>query len=276
MVVSLIATLSMMSQTKVYVYENDGSYTEFEMAKFDSLSFMVPESKEKCNASDYAQITIGSQTWMAENYHCSKYDTNSEAYKSGMYAVPAISGAMYAPYYTDATNTTKYDWSVNAGEFSQDLTDEQISKLGYLYNWAAAVGVVDGKKQTSDFSGKRQGICPNGWHMPTKAEFETLVTFVGGENIAGKRLKAASGWYDWEDKSSTDDYGFTALPAGVSHRSCVTQVGYLTMLWSATQSTDGNGRKATPLYVEYEQDNIRMQTWHNDKCIGGSIRCLKD
>jgi len=74
-------------------------------------------------------------------------------------------------------------------------------KYGRLYNWEMAMKV-----------------CPNGWHLPSKEEFQTLVNFAGGEEIAGNALKAKSDWA-WNEEANisgngTDNYGFSALPGG--------------------------------------------------------------
>lgn len=68
---------------------------------------------------------------------------------------------------------------------------------GRLYDWYTATG----------------NICPPGWHLPSKTEFETLRDYAGGEAIAAGKLKSTS---LWDTGPGTDDYGFTALPAGMN------------------------------------------------------------
>jgi len=62
--------------------------------------------------------------------------------------------------------------------------------------------------------------CPEGWHLPSNAEWKLLVDLAGGEKIAGKKLKARSGWNhpDGESGNGTDDFGFAALPGGGEHQ----------------------------------------------------------
>ncbi|MCQ2361400.1 MAG: hypothetical protein MJ009_08020, partial [Paludibacteraceae bacterium] len=132
--IAMIATLCAMAQTKFWVYSNDGTQTEFLISKVDSISFTEPSAptSEKCKASDYPQVTIGTQTWMAENYRCSKYDTESEAYNASWLTdntIPTSEDYTYTPYYTDASDKSKWKTS----EYAGNLTDEQIEKLGYLY-----------------------------------------------------------------------------------------------------------------------------------------------
>jgi uncharacterized protein (TIGR02145 family) len=83
-----------------------------------------------------------------------------------------------------------------------------------LYDWSAAMN-IDAIYNTSLWEGsdvEHQGICPPGWHIPSRAEWSALVTFAGGSSTAGAKLKATSGWASWNN--GTDDYGFSALPEG--------------------------------------------------------------
>jgi len=77
--------------------------------------------------------------------------------------------------------------------------EENCQKYGRLYNWNTAMKV-----------------CPKGWHLPSKDEWQTLVDFAGGNEIAGKKLKTSSGWkeVDKEMNNGDDTFGFAALPGG--------------------------------------------------------------
>ncbi len=251
------------------------------LGKIDSIS-IKSLGMEKCKASDYPQVTIGTQTWMAENYRCSKYDTESEAYKEGRYTVPTSESSDYTPYYTDASDKSKwYDT-----EYAGNLTNAQITKLGYLYNWAAAVGVADGEKQTTAFTGNRQGICPNGWHVPSRAEWHTLVDYIEktdgkGAYTAGKHLKTTSGWYD-AGKPQTypqglDTYGFAALPAGhAATRNYIHAVGDSTYLWTDTPHNSNNHNAYSTLLSCYHDFLLSGDYYYDNKILGQSVRCLKD
>ncbi len=231
---------------------------------------------EKCKASDYPQVTIGTQVWMAENYRCSKYDTESEAYKEGRYTIPTSKNYTYTPYYTDASDKNKWDKEYN---YSDNLTDAQVKKLGYLYNWAAAVGVADGGKQTTDFTGNRQGICPNGWHVPSRAEWQTLYDYIYNDksltsNEVGKYLKTTSGWY--QNGNGLDSYGFAALPAGDAsgsemHYVKVNDVGFNVSYWSSVSPDSGSAYNHT---LRYSDDHLTERVGCFD--FAYSVRCLKD
>ncbi|MDR1829665.1 MAG: fibrobacter succinogenes major paralogous domain-containing protein [Candidatus Fibromonas sp.] len=78
---------------------------------------------------------------------------------------------------------------------------KNAEKYGRLYNWETACCEA----------------CPDGWHLPNMAEWETLVDFAGGEDIAGQKLKAKSGWD--HKGNGTDEFGFSALPGGYGYYS---------------------------------------------------------
>lgn len=123
----------------------------------------------------YKIVKIGSQTWMAENLN---FKTDSSFC-----------------YNNEETNFTKY---------------------GRLYTWAVAVGKSENEcgygKTCSLPSGNIQGVCPSGWHLSSRAEWETLFNAVGGQSTAGNVFKSTSGWYD--SGNGSDAFGFSALPAG--------------------------------------------------------------
>jgi uncharacterized protein (TIGR02145 family) len=83
--------------------------------------------------------------------------------------------------------------------FCYDNEPANCQKYGRLYDWNAALKA-----------------CPSGWHLPSKAEWDVLITTVGGNKTAGKYLNAKSGWDDYEGKSlnGEDKFGFSALPGG--------------------------------------------------------------
>ena len=136
-----------------------------------------------CDVRDgklYRYVTIGSQTWMAENLNY-EYKVNGSTYGSFCYQNSADSCAMYGRFYT---------WAA--------AMDTATTGCGYGTTCAAS-------------SGKVQGICPGGWHLPDTAEWHALFAAVGGADSAGTKLKSTSGWYNG---NGTDAYGFSALPSG--------------------------------------------------------------
>jgi len=128
-------------------------------------------------------------------------------------------------------------------------------KYGRLYDWKTA------KK-----------ACPSGWHLPSNAEWQTLVDFAGGDKVAGKKLKAKSGWNN--NGSGTDNYGFAALPGGKGedYNNNFEYVGSLGYWWSATES-DADVVKCWIMIHDHESiDRFDL----NKESEPVSVRCIKD
>ena len=230
----------------------------------------VISSVKDCEGNSYAVVKIGSQYWMAENLRSTKYDTESERANA---TITTSDEPTYAPYYTDGRNASS--------EYSEELTAELRKKLGLLYNWAAAVGFETAEAaqaQTEGFAGVRQGICPNGWHLPTKTEWGTMAEAVGGVYSetsckgAGIKLRAMSGWSKQNGYvAGTDNYGFSALPAGSSEGSNVFNIGYYGGFW--TSFADGKGGAYNSFFVPVDDE---MHLMKREKSHTLSVRCVKN
>jgi uncharacterized protein (TIGR02145 family) len=115
-----------------------------------------------------------------------------------------------------------------------------------------------------------RGICPEGWHLPTQTEWNTLFTAVGGSSTAGKMLKSTSGWYS--SGNGTNAYSFSALPAGRRHDDgSYYREGDVAFFWS---STEAGSYYAYYMYLGYGNDIARLN--YNGKYYGFSVRCVKD
>lgn len=225
----------------------------------------------------YNAVTIGNQVWMAENLKCNKYDTESEPYKAGLKTIPTSTEQVNTPYYVDATDNTK--WA--AGHAGSGLSADQIKKLGYLYNWAAVVGVADGEKQTEQFTERRQGICPNGWHVPTLEEIQVLINYIEGiqgSNKAGKHLKTTTGWSTGAGYTvGADTYGFAGLPSGAGQGGTITLVGEYCYCWTASIMTGGTWTKfGQQLKLRFDKDNANEGGAGCIKTLGGCVRCVRN
>jgi len=127
------------------------------------------------------------------------------------------------------------------------------AKYGRLYNWRTAMEV-----------------CPKGWHLPTNEEWENLVDFAGGEDTAGKKLKAESGWN--ENGNGTDDFGFSALPGGYDYSGgSFVNVGNVGSWWDATE--DG-GFFAYLRDMLYDYSFVRRNIGDNKSSLF-SVRCVQ-
>lgn len=198
----------------------------------------------------YTSVQIGTQVWMAQNMRCDTYDTKSERYG-------------YLAEHVNASDKNKWKKPYDG------LSNQQINQLGYIYNWWSAVGLEYGDNPEGYSSNNRQGICPNGWHLPSAAEWDTLEKFLGS-STAGKKLKTTSGW---NSGNGTDSYSFAALPAGLGNSSFADYVGSYAYFWTADPSDDDAGAKSR--YLTHENDKIGKTTYQY-KWASLSVRCIKN
>jgi len=137
------------------------------------------------------------------------------------------------------------------GSWCYENKAKNCTKYGRLYTWYAA------KK-----------VCPMGWHLPNYEEWQTLVDYVGGDDVAGKKLKAKSGWA--YVGNGTDDYGWSALPGGSRNfDDTFYTAGYYGFWWTSEEHSDGSAYRRS-MYCYH--DNLDVVT--DDKNTGLSVRCI--
>lgn len=216
-----------------------------------------------CQGHIYKAVKIGDQYWMAENMRCTQYDTESERHGELIYASDKPT---YKPYYFDCRN-----------KFTFYYSEDQIEKMGLLYNWAAAMGYgkKESKRKKGELNEQRQGICPNGWHIPSEAEVQDLCNSCGGWFIAGYKLKSPEIWSSYDEcaKAGRDDYGFCAMPSGeASGNKSLNQGVVFNML--TTTGYKNNYLSVLGMYL-YADKAARI-TSINRKNLACSVRCVKN
>ena len=221
-------------------------------AKSSSSSVVIPGSTgnltDSRDGQTYKTVKIGNLVWMAQNLN---YQT-SDSYC----------------YKNNSANCTKY---------------------GRLYTWAAAMdsagtwstngkGCGYGKTCSVASTGSAtlvRGVCPEGWHLPTQTEWETLFNAVGGESVAGTKLKSTSGWYS--NGNGTDAFSFSALPAGYSSEDGgYYSEGHLACFWSSTEDGTEYGSYGAYLMELFYDDGGDADLYSDGKDRAYSVRCLKD
>ena len=194
----------------------------------------------------YKTVVIGTQTWMAENLN-----------------------------YSDSTNYP----SMKGRSWCYNNSLNNCAKYGRLYTWAAAMDSVGtfstngkgcGYDKTCTPTYPVRGICPDGWRLPQKAEWEMLFTAVGGKSTAGKMLKSTSGWSS--NGNGEDSFGFSALPAGYYGNGYFNYDGHNAYFWSSMESLS-YGAYYMGLYDDYDYAD---QNYYSSKDYGFSVRCLRD
>ena len=208
----------------------------------------------------YKTTTIGSQIWMAENL---KY----------RYVKPTMELDSSSFCYGD----------VGTG----DRGAANCSVYGRLYLWSAAIdstGMASaatpkfcGDGTQCELTGTVRGICPDGWHLPSREEWRALVVYVdgsiaeyGASNVAGKKLKSTT---RWNSGNGLDSYGFSGLPSGYRgpYSNGDKSIGEITFFWGSTQYSNANA------WIMRLNDNADAAiVTSNDKDSRFPIRCLKD
>lgn len=234
-----------------------------------------------CHGNKYRIVTVGKQQWMAENLRSFSYDTQSPAYGKDLARPNGENGLQ--PLCVDATDNN--NWGLR--DPNPNYVEYQVPMYGCMYNWYAAVGKLCEDKKDCNIDDMKnaervQGICPNGWHIPSHAEWMELIDYVESENGEGTSalmLKATDGWrIEWKAGRGVDKYGFTALPSGyVKSMSgplytmrCVYSVGCDACLW--TSSLDDDYPYSIQLYCSYDYINSESSFMEQ----GCSVRCIKD
>ena len=149
------------------------------------------------------------------------------------------------------------------------LADNYVT-YGVLYNWNAA---MNGATTSNANPSGVQGVCPSGWHLPSDAEWVVLITKLGGESIAGSKLKEAgnSHWTEHIDGNATNESGFTALPGGFRHTLYFKYTLTLGFWWAATETSSTAWRNK----LSYN-DSLIDRNSYNPKTNAYSVRCVKD
>lgn len=255
-------------QKYIYTYDSNGSMTEEAYYEWNSGTTDWVESCKEVyfwslftssttqtvtdyDGNIYNTVQIGDQIWMAENLKTTHY-ADGTALVDGFEA-----GDIRGDY------TTKY-------YFAYDDNVGNVNTYGRLYTWAA---VMDGSAGSTLNPSGVQGVCPDGWHVPSNTEVEELVSFIGSEGHNGSEgtaLKSASGWKN--SGNGTDNYGFTALPGGVfDHDGTFSGDSSLGDWWTSSVY-DANESIEWDMY--YEVSVVDMG--NTEKDFGFSVRCLKD
>jgi uncharacterized protein (TIGR02145 family) len=204
----------------------------------------LPAEKSLTTVTDidgnvYKTVIIGAQVWMAENLKTTKYGNGDQIVTT----TSDISGE----------SSPKYQWA-----FGDDVNNADT--YGRLYTWFAATDV--------------RSVCPTGWHVPTDIEWETLKLYLGGDSIAGGKLKE-TGTTHWQTPNSgaTNEVKFNVLPAGYrNYTGSFVSLQLSSYIWSSSQNP-------TPEWswgqrIGYN-DGILLRGGYY-KQSGASVRCIQN
>jgi uncharacterized protein (TIGR02145 family) len=201
------------------------------------------------DGNNYKTVTIGSQVWMAENLRF----------------LPAVIG----PGTSSLTNPYYYVYGYNGDNVVNAKASSNYNTYGVLYNWPAAMSVYAHSVPIPD---RVQGACPEGWHLPNDEEWNQLNSYLGGESVAGGKLKetGTKHWYN-PNTGASNKTGFTALPGGfLGNNGAFNSIGLSGHWWSATQSSSD---KAWDRHLSF--DFNQLNRGGSSKEVGFSVRCVK-
>ena len=201
----------------------------------NGLEFKSSTGWVSLTAVNYPSVLIGAQYWMEKNLEVTTYRNGDPI-----------------PYVTDATA-----WAaLTTGAWCYYNNDPSNGKL---YNWYAV--------------NDPRGLAPTGWHVPTDDEWTTLSNTLGGDAVAGGKMKVA-GTTRWTtpNTGATNESGFAGLPGGFRYSSgSFYDVGDYGYWWSSTEASTSVARGR---YLYYFDGSIYRN--YLDKKVGFSIRCLRD
>jgi uncharacterized protein (TIGR02145 family) len=182
---------------------------------------------------DYSTVQIGDQCWFAEN--CCYLPEVSDL------SINSTNEPHYSVYGYEGTDVTAAQATTNYATY------------GVLYNWPAVMTA---------------GICPSGWHIPSDGEFTELTDFLGGEGVAGGKMKSTYGWNN--EGNGTNSSGFNALPGGIRASGGFSYFGFIGYWWSASESGSYSWHRILNSYgdIVSRLDHLRSH--------GFSARCVRD
>ena len=211
-------------------------------ADLDSITFKRP-------VAILPKVTIGTQVWTTKNLDVATYSDGTP--------IPQVTDP------TQWANLTTGAWCYYNNDPATGTT------YGKLYNWYAVAGIHDTDPNTPN-----KKLAPTGWHVPSDAEWTTLTTYLGGESVAGGKMKA-TGTSLWTSPNTgaTNSSGFTGLPGGYRYYdgTVFTEIGKYGNWWSSSEDYT-----SLAWFRGLGYTNGTATRFNYFKTHGFSVRCLNN
>lgn len=224
---------------------------DLDMACIDS-KWSADWMKDSRDGQIYRIVKIGSQVWMAENLN---YEYNEGGAKSSCYDNEPVNCMDYGRLYT---------WSAamdSAAVFSETGKGCGMVELGLSSDCSITLA--------QSITAVVRGVCPEGWHLPNNADWDSLWVAIGGESTAGVKLKYHDQWGDYGN--GKDDYGFSVLPAGGVQLGTYAYKGKYAYFWTSTQKGSSDA-----YYKHFGYTESDVKEFDSRKFAGYSVRCVRD
>jgi uncharacterized protein (TIGR02145 family) len=240
-IVIVIAFFCKAQSDTMYIYQTGSAVYKRAVSQIDSVIFYkATGTVTDIDGNVYATLQIGTQTWMVENLKVKHYRNGDPIPNvEDTTAWGTLSSGAFCWYNNDSSNNVTY---------------------GKMYNWFAVADI--------------RNIAPDGWHVPTDAEWTILINYLGNANIAGGKMKETGTlhWYS-PNAGATNESGFTALPGGYRYtdNGSFRQMGYDGDWWSRTE-VDANFAWFRNIYYNFASSG----RYYYKKENGFSVRCVMD
>ena len=192
----------------------------------------------------YNTVLIGTQCWTQSNLKVTKYNDGT-----------------LIPDFTNITNPNSIPSSGARAEYAVSGVPSSgyVGTYGYLYNWYA---VADSRK-----------LCPTGWHVPSKDEWDILISYLGTN--AGGKMQLISTLWSSQSSGANNSSGFTAIPGGQGGGPISNSISSASYFWSSSQGPTGGGGPPSASNIRLE-NSLNLFNEYADQFRGLSVRCLKD
>ena len=223
---------------------------------------IINDAVQDKDGNKYDAIKIGDHTWMTENLRSTKYADGTDI-----------------PMGTSPNGNTGYRYNPNGDE-------KNVKTHGYLYNWTAA---MNGEGSSNTNPSHVQGVCPKGWHIPSKAEWEDLINYIGrqsefvctieegGDAYVAKAMASTEGWEPSTQTcapgnlpSTNNATGLNGTPAG-AYTGIYSAFKIAASMWNATEDGSENAWVTT---LNYMHPNASINSVSKGNAY--SVRCVKD
>jgi len=229
---------------------------EIATPKKKETSVSVISVKDTDKKSIYSAVKIGDQYWFQSNLNSTIYTILKEI--EGRKYIDTIKS--YKPYSSSIAFLPETPLDTLAVQWPFNGVDSLTKRYGRMYTWYAA---VDGRN-----------ICPAGWRVPNEAEWDKMISILGGDTLAGGKMKDTSN-IEWNSPNLAEANLYKLNVKSTGYRSefgSYVNQGKFTFFWSST--SDPNDKEYGIAYAVYAHSK-KIYKQPKSKRIAMSIRCVR-